>query len=298
MRKFNLTVISYHFVGDTVFPGLKILPLSDFKKQLRFLEQKYHLISWDDLRDFILHKRPLPPDSCLLTFDDGTKDHLDIVLPELVFRKIPALFFILGRDSKEGVAMVHKIQMLTAKLGEVKFQRAFLEACDDKTRELFFQKEQECLKEFPKSKYDSLKFRTFKRVIGKFMFDEAKPVLEELFLKNINNEKEWGEKLYLSQNDLKKIKNAGMALGGHGAEHRWMTSISQQEKEEEIKKSAEKILKFESFFAFGYPYGNFDESLFSILKKHGFIAGFTGKEKSEHDNFFTIGRFDANSIKI
>lgn len=298
MNRFRLMVVAYHFIGDPVFPGLKTLPLANFKTQLRHLQENYHLIAFDDLRDFILHKRPLPPDPCLLTFDDGTKDHLNIVLPELVFRKIPAMFFVLGRQPEEGVAMVHKVQMLTAKLGEAKFQSAFLKMCDDATRELFFKKEKECLAEYPTSKFDSLKFRTFKRVIGKFMFDEARPFLDELFLEKIGNEKEWSEKLYLSDSDLNKIQKAGFTIGGHGVEHRWMTSLEGQEKENEIKKSSERVSKFaDKPLVFSYPYGDFNESLFPILEKYGFRAAFTIEEKTDHDNFFAIGRFDTNSIK-
>ena len=298
MNKFNLTVVAYHFVGDPVFPGLKTLLLSDFKIQLRHLEKNYHFISLDDLRDFLLYKRPLPPDSCLLTFDDGTKDHLNAVLPELNFRKIPAIFFVLGKQPQDGVAMVHKVQMLTAKLGEVDFQLAFLEMCDDATRELFFKKEKECLVEFPTSTYDFIKFRTFKRVIGRFMFDEAKPLIELLFSENIGQEKEWGEKLYMSDADLGKIQKAGMHMGGHGANHRWMSSLSQEEQKKEIEASASRLKRLSSGpWVFSYPYGDYNDFTLEILQKNNFIAAFTIKEKTEHDNFFTIGRFDTNSIK-
>lgn len=299
MDKFHLKAVAYHFVGEPIFPGLKTLLMADFKSQLRHLEKNYHMISWNDLRDFILHRRPLPPDSCLLTFDDGTKDHLDIALPELVFRKIPAIFFVMGRKPEEGVAMVHKVQMLTAKLGEAEFQSAFMEICDDATRKLFFKKEKECLKEFPTSKFDSLKFRTFKRVIGCFMFAEAKPFLETLFAQEISNKKEWGEKLYLSDSDLAKLQKTGMGIGGHGANHRWMSSLNAEEQKKEVEMSADRIKKFNSGpFAFSYPYGDFNNSTPEILQKNNFISAFTTQEKTDHDDFFTIGRFDTNSIKI
>lgn len=298
MKTFNLKVIAYHFISDPVFPGLKTLPLSDFKRQLRHLEKTYHIISFDDMRDFILHRRPLPPDSCLLTFDDGTKDHLDIVLPELTFRKISAIFFVLGRQPEDGVAMVHKVQMLTAKLGEAKFQSAFFEMCDDANRELFFKKEKECILELPESKYDRLKFRTFKRVIGRFMFDEAKPFLETLFKEQIGDEKEWGKKLYLSDADLIKIQKLGIMIGGHGTNHRWMSSLSSEEQNKEIESSASRLQKLNSGpWAFSYPYGDYNNVTSEILQKSNFISAFTVKEKTDHDDFFTIGRFDTNSIK-
>lgn len=297
MDKFNLKAVAYHFVGEPIFPGLKTLPMADFKAQLRHLEKNYHMISWDDLRDFILHRRPLPPDSCLLTFDDGTKDHLDIVLSELVFRKVPAMFFVMGSKPEDGVAMVHKAQMLTAKLGEAEFRSAFLKMCDSATRDLFSKKEKECLKEFPTSKFDSLKFRTFKRVIGRFMFNEARPYLETLFAQEIGNEKKWGEKLYLSDSDLEKLQKAGITIGGHGTNHRWMSSLNAEDQKNEIESSARRLQKLNSGpWAFSYPYGDFNDSTPEILQKNNFISAFTTKETTDHDDFFTIGRFDTNSI--
>lgn len=298
MNKFNLTAVMCHFVGDPIFPGLKTLPLADFKARLRHLETNYHMISWNDLSDFILRKRPLPPDSCVLTFDDGTKDHFDIVLPELHFRKIPAIFFVMGRQPGDGVAMVHKVQILTAKLGEAEFQSAFFEMCSDATRDLFLKKEKECLVEFPTSKHDSLKFRTFKRVIGRYMFDEAKPYLETLFLEQIGQEKEWGEKLYLSDSDLVKMREKGFHIGGHGVNHRWMSSLGAEEQKKEVEASASRLQKLgDGPWAFSYPYGDYSGSLPEILQKNNFISAFTIKEKTEHDDFFAIGRFDTNSIK-
>ena len=44
----------------------------------------------------------IPENSCLLTFDDGYKDHIDYVLPELMKRKLQGSFFPLseGCDRK------------------------------------------------------------------------------------------------------------------------------------------------------------------------------------------------------
>lgn len=297
MMPFKLTVVMYHFVGDPIFPGLKTLPLADFRRQLSHLQKNYHLIAWPDLADFILHKRPLPPNACLITFDDGTKDHLNVVLPELIFKKVPAIFFILGREPKDGVAFVHKVQMLTAKLGEAKFRKDFLKLLDKDTKDLFNKCEVKCLKDYPESKYDDLTFRTFKRVIGKYMFNEAEPFIDKLFDEFIGDEKDWAKKLYLSDSDIMKMTKVGMHFGGHGSDHRWMSTLNQPEKEKEIKNMAEKLKKIElSPWAFSYPYGDYDETIFPILKTNGFVAGFTTKESISHSNEYELYRLDANSL--
>jgi peptidoglycan/xylan/chitin deacetylase (PgdA/CDA1 family) len=131
------------------------------------------------------------------------------------------------------------------------------------------------------------------------MFDEAKPILETLFEEQIGSEKEWGEKLYLSDTDLAKMEKVGMNIGGHGANHRWMSSLTTEEQTKEIETSANRLKKLNSGpWAFSYPYGDYNDFTPEFLQKNNFISAFTIKEKTDHDNFFTVGRFDTNSIKL
>ena len=75
----NLTIIMYHYVRKIInskYPGIKGLEISSFKKQLDFLEKNFNIIKPIDL----IQNKSLPDNSCLLTFDDGFKDHIDFVL--------------------------------------------------------------------------------------------------------------------------------------------------------------------------------------------------------------------------
>ncbi|MGD1018010.1 MAG: polysaccharide deacetylase family protein [Verrucomicrobiia bacterium] len=61
------------------------------ESQLRTLQTRgYHCLSIDEL----LSNGAPPPNSCLLTFDDGTQDHYDIVLPLLQEHKFQGVFFV------------------------------------------------------------------------------------------------------------------------------------------------------------------------------------------------------------
>ncbi len=294
---FKLTVVAYHFVGKPLFPGLHTLAFEKFKRQLDHIQKNYAVISWPHLLRFFKDGTKLPENPCLLTFDDGTKDHVARVAPELTARGLTGLFFILGRSPEDGLAFVHQVQYLTAQLGEDEFRLQFLNACDSATRQLFAEKEKECLAAYPTSKYDSLQFRTFKRVIGKFMFSEARPVITQLFETHIDDSTSFGKKLYLSDGDVRLLVAQGMHIGGHSVLHRWMTSLLPHEREDEIRKTKECLQKFgDGPYAFSYPYGDYDEVLFPVLKKHQFKAAFCGKEKIEHERKFAIGRLDTNSL--
>ncbi len=303
---FQLTSISYHFVGDPIFPGLKTLPLSVFREQLDAIEKKYTVISWPELRSHITGHIPLPEHACLLTFDDGTYDHYSVVFPELKARGISGLFFLIGSRERgpkvltqEGLPLVHLLQYLTAAVGEREIRELFLKTADEKTRTLFFEKEKECLRDFLTSRFDDITFRTFKRVLGRYMYHEALPLIRTLFTDRVGDPHEYSQKLYLAPEALREMKDGGMHFGGHGIEHRWLATASPEEQEEEIASSRSFLETIEEGpYAFSYPYGDYNESLFPMLQAHQYAAAFTGKEGTEHTNPFVINRFDAALFTI
>ena len=94
--KGNLTVVMYHYVREikeSLYPGIKGLEFEKFKTQLDHLQSKYQIIQAEDVISSCLNGSPIPENSCLLTFDDGYKDHIKFVLPELSQEKFKALFF-------------------------------------------------------------------------------------------------------------------------------------------------------------------------------------------------------------
>ena len=94
--KGNLTVVMYHYVREikeSLYPGIKGLEFEKFKTQLDHLQSKYQIIQAEDVISSCLNGSPIPENSCLLTFDDGYKDHIKFVLPELKSRRIQGTFF-------------------------------------------------------------------------------------------------------------------------------------------------------------------------------------------------------------
>ena len=114
----KLTVIAYHYVRPvkkSKFPNLKALENNIFKKQLDYLSKKFSIISYEDLFNLV-NKKAKFKNPCLLTFDDGYKDHIKYVLPELKKRKIKGCFFpSVEAILKKKVLNVNKIQFILAK---------------------------------------------------------------------------------------------------------------------------------------------------------------------------------------
>jgi peptidoglycan/xylan/chitin deacetylase (PgdA/CDA1 family) len=86
MRRANdrLAVLAYHGIDD----------LDRFRQHLDFLEERFRLVSLEELLSAIRGGEALPPRSVLLTFDDGERSVLESAAPELLARGIPSAVFV------------------------------------------------------------------------------------------------------------------------------------------------------------------------------------------------------------
>ena len=73
----------YHYVRpfDYAYPYLNSLDLNVFKRQLDYFERKYGFLSQQEYKDAVSEGEN--PTGVVLTFDDGLKDHVRYVAPEL-----------------------------------------------------------------------------------------------------------------------------------------------------------------------------------------------------------------------
>jgi peptidoglycan/xylan/chitin deacetylase (PgdA/CDA1 family) len=70
-----------------------------FERQLRFLEQRFELVSWEQLG---VERSLLAKVRVVLTFDDGFRNNAEVVAPILRRHNIPAVFFLCSRHAEQG----------------------------------------------------------------------------------------------------------------------------------------------------------------------------------------------------
>ena len=103
-------VVMYHYVRESIessSSGIRPLLTGEFEEQLDWLEENYRIVSPEEFlsaaKGGYLRDGKAP---CLLTFDDGTRDHLDVVAPILMRRSLSGVFFVLtwpsDRDEASG----------------------------------------------------------------------------------------------------------------------------------------------------------------------------------------------------
>ena len=82
-----LTIVMYHYVRDlprTRYPRIKGRTIEEFEGQLDYIQQHYTVTTTRAVVEASRGGRPLPPNACLLTFDDGFLDHYTTVFPRLL----------------------------------------------------------------------------------------------------------------------------------------------------------------------------------------------------------------------
>ena len=297
----ELTVMMYHYIrdpGDAAEAGSDIpgMPVKAFESQLDELSQQHTFVTWPDVLGALQGQKTLPDSACLLTFDDGVRDHYVNVFRVLHDRGLSGLFFALDRLEVDGLTLAHKIHFLLAKLGFKRLRESIWEGLSLAGREKFTQAESKYQWKYPPVSNNG-QINLLKAVLQRDLSAEADHILSRLFEMHLGSENETARDYYLSAEQIREMIAGGMHFGGHSRSHPWFDWIDREARIAEIKASAEWLQQFEPGpWAFAYPYGGVSEDSPQLLKAHGFAAAFTTKARLRHADPYFIGRLDGEEI--
>jgi len=298
----------YHYIrkiNRSKYPEFKGLEIENFKIQLNYLESKFNIISAEDLIDFKTNNKSLPNKSCILTFDDGYKDHFVNVFPELKKRKLKGLFFPPGEAIiKRKMLDVNKIQFILASTKDknklVKELNDLLIVYDINETDL-----DKLWKELSvPNRFDSKEVVYIKRVLQHTIPEKISNIISDILFKRFvtNDPYDFADKLYMSIEEIKTLINEGMYVGSQTMKHFWLNTLTKTEQDEEISNS----IKFlESLGAptqnwiMCYPYGAYNADTLDLLYKKNCAFGLTtraGEANLKNENFLELPRFDTNDF--
>jgi len=294
-----LHVIMYHYVRDlprTPYPSIKGMLLDDFREQVRALAETFEMASLETCIAYLRAEYSPRRDLCLLTFDDGLKEHFTEVTPILQDSGIQGVFHLITSCTGEHqVAPVHMNHFLTARLGFEEYRRVFLAAlasngsgtpaATDRGREVA---------EF---KY------LFNFQLNPGTRDRA---VRDLFEGFVGPVAEFSEELYVNWEEARQMQRAGMVIGGHTHEHRPLASLSPAELKDDLETCTRLLyenLQPQSCWPFCYPYGKSDSyqpAAVEMLMKLGFHCGFTTESGCAvpGDEAFHIRRLDCKKAPL
>lgn len=293
--------IMYHYVRDlknSDYPKIKGLDVKAFENQLNFLSKNYNIIS---IEEFYTGNYKSKKKSCVLTFDDGYKDHYDFVFDKLIKYNVKGAFFtpVDVIDSNK-VLDVNKIHLILAKSNEdLIFSRLkyHFEKCNSKNNFDYYVKKVDT-----SHRYDSEKTVLIKRLLQTVLDFDTRTLICDLLVQDFlsKSEKELSIELYLNRTQINEMIENGMHFGSHGKSHYWFDSLNIKDQEFEIKESIKflnSIYNRKYLLTICYPYGNYNKDTLKLIKKYKFKLGLTTMPSvfdRNKDNIYLIPRLDTN----
>jgi peptidoglycan/xylan/chitin deacetylase (PgdA/CDA1 family) len=299
----------YHYVRDlphTPFPRIKGMQTSAFLQQLTALRSLYEMATLESALDFLRGVYTPSRHLCLLTFDDGLKEHYTDVTPILVDYGVQGLFFVITSCLQVyRVAPVHMNHFLMAALDFACYQRAFLQRLSEIAPHLRSSTEVDLTTAQHTYRWDTSEVASFKYLFN-FVLERniRDQVVSTLFEEHIADEQSFASTLYLSWDEGRSMQTAGMLIGGHSHQHKPLATLSEEELHWDLSTCQRLLtehLQPQTLWPFCYPYGqkdSFNALTVKQLKQLGFTCAFSTKvgKNIPGTSVFTIQRFDCNDV--
>lgn len=295
----------YHYVRnmhETGYPEIKGLLIDKFVGQLNYILRNNSVIRLDDYIEFLNGKKNIPNNACILTFDDGFKDHYLNVFPILKDKGLYASFFPITQPLTEFIVpAVHKTHFLLAKIGSRTFADEFNQILKKEFQGLvkkYFVDDKH--KKERKYRWDDVLTANLKWAIATIPLQPKVNILNQIFSRYFQNEKEFCKGLYMKWDEMREMREEGMSFGSHSHTHSSLSQLPQKEQIREIKyskKILEKNIKTK-IKLFSYPHGAFNKTTVDILRKD-FICGLTtdvGVNVGNNINPYILKRLDTNDL--
>jgi peptidoglycan/xylan/chitin deacetylase (PgdA/CDA1 family) len=101
-------ILFYHRIADD-FPNDWTLPCKSFAAQIRWLRERFDLVSLAEAQERIASGKNRWPTACI-TFDDGYADNRRFAIPLLLHQKVPFTYFVSTDHVLRGQPFPHDVQ--------------------------------------------------------------------------------------------------------------------------------------------------------------------------------------------
>jgi peptidoglycan/xylan/chitin deacetylase (PgdA/CDA1 family) len=259
-------ILLYHRVTDlTLDPQqLSVSPVN-FNDQIVFLKTRYVLLTIDEFKDIILHKRKIPKNSVIITFDDGYADNFHEAMPILERANAQAIFYI--TTSNLGTAY---------ELWWDELERIFLSEGD--LPQTLVLHENDAIRSFKTSSSKERKqtYDALHPLVKNSTNEVRKQLLNEIISwSGLSPQGRETHRMLTPSELISFSKSPSVVIGAHTLTHPKLSVCDRAVQQEEITQSKiylEKLLK-KSITHFSYPFGgesDYNQSSLQICEGLGF----------------------------
>lgn len=290
-----MRIYMFHYVNDSYF-NYYHFDKDDFEKVIiKLLNSGKKIISFTKFKQMIKANDSNIDNCILLTFDDGTRDHYDIVYPILKKYNVSGLFFLCSNIVEHKILDINLIHRIIA---NSQFEDLF-----SNFKKLLIENNitNDNYDMLIGTEYDNGEMLYFKQMLQFILPDNIRnKILSELA--NIYNVSLNFEDYYMNIEQIKEMKENGMEFGFHTSTHKRLEKLSYDQQFEEIVLSMELLSKeniIDDESAFSYPFGSYNDDTLSIMEKNKikYAFGINSKKFAFKDNLLNIPRYDCNVLK-
>jgi peptidoglycan/xylan/chitin deacetylase (PgdA/CDA1 family) len=284
----DISVLMYHYVrplGTRWSERHNVLVLEDFRKQLDHLQKTHQVISASGVLERLSGRAEASTDPrplVWLTFDDGYSDCIRYVLPELVARGMTASFLVPTAAVWDRILLdVNKIHLILALapssadvVAEIRhvWKRLNLRSVQQEDFEAAFER-----LGFVNAWNDACSHFA-KRILQKELLVQDRQRLLDRLMDVFVGESEQvhANDLYLMPDDLLELERAGMDVGSHGHEHKWLGECTSAEQHNDLQHS---LLLLETVGlsyprrVMSYPSGSYNSMTIETVRALGIELG-------------------------
>lgn len=265
-KRNKVIILMYHRVFDLddkgEFPHCLAGPSSgSFRMQVEYLSKKYNLITLEELALFCREKKHIPPNSAVITIDDGYIDCYRNIFPILKKYNAPATMFL--PTGYVGTDLLFWVDELAYRIKNTKLKEFSLDGLGGRFKLESKKDRQEAM--------DSV-IKIFKR-----LKEENRRQAMDALIKLLSNEEKISANLNLTWEQVREMAGQRVSFGAHTITHPILTRINEEEARKEIlgsKRRIEQEIK-KPVLTFCYPSGEndtFNEFHKEILKENGFLC--------------------------
>jgi peptidoglycan/xylan/chitin deacetylase (PgdA/CDA1 family) len=229
----SLAVLGYHGVDDP----------DSFSRQLDHLQREYQPLALDELEGFVARNEAPPPRSVLITFDDGHRSVLEVGLPLLRERGLPAVAFVVtGLLDSDHPFWWDEVEQLLAAGGS-----------SDHVVGLSGPEAVKALKRMPDA--------TRLAVIDDLRTTAAGPA---------------ARRAHLRSGELAALESGGVAIASHTVTHPMLPACSADKVRHELERSRAQLQQIlgRTPSALAYPNGTTDEHVTAAARDAGYELAF------------------------
>lgn len=284
-------IVMYHYVRPDRGPvpgGIRPLFADEFERQLDWLCQTYDVVGAEDFlprlktNGDIENAKPI----CLLTFDDGTKDHAQVVTPILSRRGLTGVFFVLSWPAeRRKMPLTHAVHWLLGQ-GDQNVWNSFRRYARDRLGG------ESALGDATQAAR-IYHYETPTRARIKYAANMALPIeateriVEAAALGAGRTMEDLAAEWFVSADDIREMDAAGMTIAPHGSSHRSLQTLGPAGMAAEIKHSSAYIASLTGRRAkwFAPPFGASGASpgavaaMRSTMRQAGIAASVTTEKR-------------------